>query len=261
MGCAQKVGKEHTALTGVGAYTWGDYNAIPEEQKSLRDLFWGLFTGFFVSPDGEPPVKDSEFQEHLIVPRQGKKPDGLTQWVTRSFIPFYERMRREEIPYGKKYQKYLLPLWEILVLLGLIVVSLWRVFLLLCGKLLLKVPHSDPEKTQRNDSNASSAGYLSQVPSANSNATNSSKISNESEICITNSFIEYSSSWIVRVTSIMTTVVACLLPTVAITVLAKVHSMGLILGLIALFTAIFSIGLVLLSSSSSRVEIFTATAA
>jgi hypothetical protein len=72
---------------------------------------------------------------------------------------------------------------------------------------------------------------------------------------------EYNGDWIVRATSIMTTVVACLLPTVAITVLARVHGMGMILGLIALFTAAFAFGLVLLSSTSSRVEIFTATAA
>lgn len=71
----------------------------------------------------------------------------------------------------------------------------------------------------------------------------------------------YSGSWIEKVASIITTVVACLLPVVAITVLARVHSMGLILGLIAIFTAVFAVGLVLLSSSSSRVEIFTATAA
>jgi hypothetical protein len=85
--------------------------------------------------------------------------------------------------------------------------------------------------------------------------------SKSSATSIMKTFTEYSSLWIVRVTSIMTTVVACLLPTVAITVLARVHTMSLILGLIALFTAIFAVGLVLLSSTSSRVEIFTATAA
>ncbi|RDW56922.1 hypothetical protein BP5796_12989 [Coleophoma crateriformis] len=72
---------------------------------------------------------------------------------------------------------------------------------------------------------------------------------------------EYSESWLLRTTSILTTVVACLLPTIAITVLSKVHTMSMILGLISLFTAIFAVGLILLSSTSSRVEIFTATAA
>jgi hypothetical protein len=71
----------------------------------------------------------------------------------------------------------------------------------------------------------------------------------------------YSKSWILRVTSICTTIVACLLPVIAIVVLSRVQSMGMILGLIALFNSVFAFGLVLISSTSSRVEIFTATAA
>jgi hypothetical protein len=59
----------------------------------------------------------------------------------------------------------------------------------------------------------------------------------------------------------LTTIVACLLPVIAIVVLSKVHSMGMILGLIAIFNSVFAFGLVLISSGSSRVEIFTATAA
>ena len=63
------------------------------------------------------------------------------------------------------------------------------------------------------------------------------------------------------ITPVTTTIVACVLPIVAITALAKVRSLNLILGLIALFTAIFAIGLILLTNFGSRVEIFTATAA
>jgi hypothetical protein len=71
---------------------------------------------------------------------------------------------------------------------------------------------------------------------------------------------EYSALWIIRVTSIVTTVVACLLPTIAIIILARVTTIGATLGLIALFTALFALGLILLSSGSSRMQIFTATA-
>jgi hypothetical protein len=259
MRCVKKAGRKKTALMGDGAFAWGNYNEITPEEKPISELFWNLFTGFFEPPDGGHIVKDGEFQEHLIVPRPGKKPDGLTQWVTRNFIPFYDRLRKTEIPFCKKYQKYLGPFWDILVLLWLILVSLWRLFLLLCRKILLpsKVPDHDEEKMKKRCSNASSDGTLSYT---STNTTNSNT-TNDSENSILNSFTEYSGQWIVRVTSIMTTVVACLLPTVAITVLAKIHSMSLILGLIALFTALFAIGLVFLSSSSSRVEIFTATAA
>jgi len=65
-----------------------------------------------------------------------------------------------------------------------------------------------------------------------------------------------------RFTSFIATVVACLLPTVAIAVLAQLHTMGELLGIIAVFTAVFASGLMMLvDSGTSRVEIFTATAA
>jgi len=64
-----------------------------------------------------------------------------------------------------------------------------------------------------------------------------------------------------RISSTITTVVACLLPTVAISVLAELHTMGQTLGAIAGFTALFALGLSWLTGGTSRVEIFTATAA
>jgi len=58
------------------------------------------------------------------------------------------------------------------------------------------------------------------------------------------------------------TIIACLLPTVAITVLSKIHETGQRLGAIAGFTALFAAGLMCLTKAgTSRVEIFTATAA
>jgi hypothetical protein len=63
-----------------------------------------------------------------------------------------------------------------------------------------------------------------------------------------------------KFTSSITTVVACVLPTLSIGVLATVHGMKHMLLYIGGFTAIFSIGLMILTNAS-RVEIFTATAA
>jgi hypothetical protein len=247
---------------GNGAYAWGNYNEMITDEKPLPDLFWNLFTVFSEAPDDGPKVKYGEFKEHFIVPRPGKTPDGLTQWVTRTFIPFYDRLWKEDIsfckkyPKFKKYQKYLGPFRVILILLGLIFRSLWRLLDLLFHKLPLSSerPELDEEQQKKRYSNASNDDTLTA-------ASINSKITNDSETNILSGFVEYSGQWILRVTSIVTTVVACLLPTIAITVLAKVHGMSLILGLIALFTGLFSIGLVFLSSSSSRVEIFTATAA
>jgi hypothetical protein len=71
--------------------------------------------------------------------------------------------------------------------------------------------------------------------------------------------LRYRDSWILRIISIVTTTVACLFPTIAIIILARVRTIGMTLGLIALFTAMFALGLVLLSSGSSRMQIFTAT--
>jgi uncharacterized Tic20 family protein len=63
-------------------------------------------------------------------------------------------------------------------------------------------------------------------------------------------------------TSFVTTIVACLLPTAAIAILATIHSEAKIIGFIGLFTAIFAMGLMgLANSGTSRTDIFTATAA
>ncbi|RDW63414.1 hypothetical protein BP6252_10959 [Coleophoma cylindrospora] len=72
----------------------------------------------------------------------------------------------------------------------------------------------------------------------------------------------YSESRMLRFTSYVATLVACLLPTVAITALSQVHATSQLLGLIAAFTTIFAIGLMFLTGgTTTRVEIFTATAA
>lgn len=72
----------------------------------------------------------------------------------------------------------------------------------------------------------------------------------------------YSEGRMLRFTSSVATVIACLLPTLAIAILARMHSAGTILGVIAAFTAVFAIGLMFLTDAGiSRVEIFTATAA
>ncbi|PMD50782.1 uncharacterized protein K444DRAFT_622146 [Hyaloscypha bicolor E] len=68
-----------------------------------------------------------------------------------------------------------------------------------------------------------------------------------------------SANHIIRVASITITFVACLLPTIAIIALFKINSRDLVLGLITAFTALFALGLILFSTSSSRQEIFLAT--
>lgn len=72
----------------------------------------------------------------------------------------------------------------------------------------------------------------------------------------------YSEARMLRFTSAVATIIACLLPTVAIAVLSSLQSTGELLGVIAAFTTIFAMGLMFLTdAATSRVQIFTATAA
>lgn len=78
----------------------------------------------------------------------------------------------------------------------------------------------------------------------------------------TNTLSTYSQSGMLKFTSSVSTVVACLLPTVAIIVLAQVQGMRNLLLCLVGFAVIFSTGLIFLTSgTASRIEIFTATAA
>jgi hypothetical protein len=226
-------------VKGTGSQSWGSLGEAEPLPKELPALLWGLVTGFFVPPDRPDKKKKgpvpNAFQEHLIVPHKGNKPDGLTQWVKLSFIPFYD---------------YLLKNY---------VAKAWKCVVSPRQTLFPPKPQApDVGSVEKNSGSVSDSSSKAPLSPTMSDVSNSSGASGST---IAEHLTVYPGSWIVRTTSIMTTVVACLLPVVAITVLARVHSMGLILGLIALFTAIFAVGLVLLSSSSSRVEIFTATAA
>jgi hypothetical protein len=205
-------------LTGDGSKTWGSQTETEQPEVGLPRLILGLFTGFFSSPNLERKPCPGEFQEHLIIPRLLRKPDGLTLWVAHHFIPFYHYL----------WKKYYKPL---------------------CARAKRVLAKCHTKECSDVEGKGSDSATLTPTSS------------NVSDNGASKNLTEYSGNWIVRITSILTTVVACLLPTVAITVLARVHTMGMILGLISLFTAAFAIGLVLLSSSSSRVEIFTASAA
>ncbi|KAK0711965.1 hypothetical protein B0H67DRAFT_304048 [Lasiosphaeris hirsuta] len=74
-------------------------------------------------------------------------------------------------------------------------------------------------------------------------------------------FETHSESNMLRFTSAVATVVACLLPTLAISILTTARGMTETLLYIGGFTALFSVGLMALATETSRVQIFTATAA
>jgi len=72
---------------------------------------------------------------------------------------------------------------------------------------------------------------------------------------------EYSQSKMLKFTSFVATIVACLLPTASIAILATAKTTPQRLGYIAGFTALFAIMLMWLTDAKSRVPIFTATSA
>jgi hypothetical protein len=166
----------------------------------LRNLFW------------KPVPKQKKL--NLVVPRPGRKVDGLTKWVANEFVPFWQCFLDSTIYRNK-------------------------------GR------NSDEEKGRKRSSGSTTTETVCSEIEPNRSLGSEQKTLNT-----------YSEDRMLRFTSAVATVIACLLPTVAIAVLAKLHTTADLLGVIAVFTAIFAMGLMLLTDAgTSRVEIFTATAA
>ncbi|KAF2177272.1 hypothetical protein K469DRAFT_603778 [Zopfia rhizophila CBS 207.26] len=74
--------------------------------------------------------------------------------------------------------------------------------------------------------------------------------------------VSWSEKGALKATSALSTVVACLLPVVAISILSQLHGLRNLLGCLAGFASLFAIVLIFLTQgTSSRTEIFAATAA
>lgn len=214
--CIKRYGSCGVALTGDGASTWGPVSGVAPEQKSLWKLFCGLFTGIFISPDFERRHIPNMFQEHLIVPHDWQRPDSLTLYVIRSFIPFYDCLRR----------RYILPVSRVLVVF-------WHRLL--------------PDKFDREK---------------RFERTTTISTSSQNDVSPTYNITHYSGAIILRFTFIALTLMACLLPAIAIIVLAMFDSKNMVLGLIVGFTGLFSIGLLFFGSrSNTGDQIFLATVA
>lgn len=210
-------------LTGSTCATWGEISRKRSDKPTFGKLCQGLFTGLFKSSN----IKPEGIQDHLIIPRAGYKPDGLTMWVRNCFVPFWDGLWKTKS--SKSFDE------ELADQVSKKNLILSRTFTDLSAT---KVCHR-PKQSKKHTT----------VPC------------NQKCRDLLDRLTTYSGSWILHVTSGLTTVVACLLPTAAISVLAKLHHMGEILGIIALFTGAFALGLICLTTTTSRVEIFTATAA
>jgi len=226
--CLRSLNGGQIHIQGPGAKCWGILTR--KEQKLsfgkqslhlLRSLVWK-----------KKPEKDGL---DLIVPRSGHEVDGLTTWVASEFVPFWQSVRdtyhklRNRVPIegsvgGAANENSS---------------SRRSNSKRICGIL----PWTEPRDQQKEKT--------SKGPPKTDHAPKSWPTLNT-----------YSEDRMLSFTSGVATVIACLLPIVAIAVLSKMHRMGEVLGFIALFTTIFAIGLMLLTDAgTSRVEIFTATAA
>jgi hypothetical protein len=213
------------SLAGSGCNTWGKLYGEKKKQARLRRLFLNLFTNHDspLESQSEDNKDKSHFNEDLIVPRRCKT-DALTLWVAKKFVPFYHALFKAQHQSNSN--------------------------------------DPDPEAAEKK----SSVGSSNRTGSCASKswASFSSKTLREPTSHHEknqNTVTYYSKVWMIFIASTITTVVASLLPIVAITILTKIHTMGETLGIIALFTALFAIGLSVLARESTRVEIFTATAA
>jgi hypothetical protein len=127
LNCVKRAGKDRTAITGDGAFTWGNYNEL-RKRKTLIELFWGLFTGIFISPAVELKRSAFVFKEHLVTIRAPESGHTLMNWAMLSFVPFYSQLQRQH-PFPFPDTKCLLPLWPIwvaLIIVSLILQSLWK---------------------------------------------------------------------------------------------------------------------------------------
>ena len=208
-------------IDGPGENSWGKVKARPRNPKPrlgrlVRSIFW---------------EKESD-KAHLdlVIPRKVKQVDGLTRWILREAVPFWEGFCVE---------------WN----------NFW--------KPTRELPSPNPGSRPRRSLSTFGATLLQRLTDLRRNLSNASQESKDSEDAGEDELkiVTYRTKILVAFTTFVATVVASILPIVAIVVLSRIHKQDMILGFIALFTGLFTMGLLILTpSGTSRTEIFTASA-
>jgi hypothetical protein len=220
-------------IADAGQDIWGPLSGEGlKAHKTLTGNFVHMLRSLTIFWPETPSKEELKYMPDLIVPRMKKEEDGFTQWIAKDWLPFWHSLRDKFTSYMEKAdQTTRSEKGDRRLSISTVAFTLVRWSSNLSG-------------TIRRRSSLSSQG------SNSGNASNCPTIST------------YRVSRMRRFTSFVTTVVACLLPTAAIAVLATIHSQAKLIGFIALFTAIFAIGLMgLTGAGTSRTDIFTATAA
>jgi VIT1/CCC1 family predicted Fe2+/Mn2+ transporter len=177
----------------------------------------------------------------LVVPFTNKNADGITKWIESEGIPFWERVCAT---LQEKRER-------------------------LCVALQKKREQILPRARASTPSNRNSHSFATLCTNfflkLRQKISNESQVSEKPEECPGNEkyqIVTYRYRTLLAFTTFVTTIFASLLPIVAIVVLSKLHKQSMILGFIALFTGLFTMGLMMLTpSGTKRTEIFTASAA
>jgi len=214
-------------VRGPGQNSWGDLGN-PDPPKPFKAHLIRFLRSLTIFWAEKPPETN---HPALAVPRKVKEIDGFTRWVANDWVPFWHCLRRK--------------IWE----------SKEHTELKEKG-LPTNIRSKQKRRHSSRGSDSSSLSlWLSRLRSPPEPDTGDT--SEEGPTLTT-----YHMSRMHAFTSFVTTIVACLLPTAAIAILATIHSEAKIIGFIGLFTAIFAMGLMgLTNSGTSRTDIFTATAA
>jgi len=219
----------YSRVRGAGKETWGDYSEDPDKDApslwTLWRQFWTVIQRFIWL---QPPADDLD----LVVTRPQGKIDGLTRWSVWYLIPFLESVRkyREENRMKKNEEG--------------------------AQQDVEKCTKSNPNRRHWPKRKPVKAGKQARLNGALRLNLGGRQVKKRKTI------ETWSEKTVLRITSGVSTVVACLLPVVAISVLSQLHGLRNLLLCLAGFSVIFAVGLIFLTQgTSTRVEIFTATAA
>jgi hypothetical protein len=211
-------------IEGKGSNSWGTLTTLAKNGSILSQFFRLVRTMFW-------SMEEDNVHLDLVVPLTNKSADGLTKWIQSEGLPFWERVcaalqnKREDI-----------------------------------------LPCTRSSTSSTRNSNASDSIFVPKfILELRKKWSNESQVSEKPGECPKEDkipIVTYRYRTLLAFTTFVTTIFASLLPIVAIVVLSKLHKQSMVLGFIALFTGLFTMGLMMLTpSGTKRTEIFTASAA
>ncbi|KAE9378488.1 hypothetical protein N431DRAFT_501113 [Stipitochalara longipes BDJ] len=228
-------------IEGDGSDSWGKLKDPLPPRKTPGRQFIHLLRSLSIFWPEEP----EKCVPGLVVPGNRRDVSGLTRWVKTEWVPFWHSVRMYFIDANAASEPAIRQDPE-------------------------KQPADKEPEIRRLSSASFSPTLIRKISGPFIRRMSSSETSPGEEIedtpdnadKVLSKLDAYSIGRIQTFTSFVTTIIACLLPTAAIAILATIHSTAEVLGFIGLFTALFAAGLMFLTDkATSRTEIFTATAA